>query len=256
MALKLVVDTLEGVAAEVQPLYVKDEATGKFRLGVEGLPDVSKLETALQGERTSAAEARKALKDFQALGDPAKIKQIMSAFESSAEMKLIAEGKFDEVIKMRTEKMQQEFAAQLKTAGEQVEAERTKGSKWVGRVLDQAIINAANAVGIHKSAFEDALFRARAIFTIDDDGNPIQKTKEGAVVMGKDGATPFSPTDWIESMREKAPHWFPAGGGSGSPPNGGGGSPGAKVMKRSAFENLSPQARLEASKAGISLVDG
>jgi hypothetical protein len=63
------------------------------------------------------------------------------------------------------------------------------------------------------------------MFTLDENGNAVQLDGDSQVVIGKDGKTPFNPAEWLDSMRESAPHWFPAGAsgsGSGNDKRGGG----------------------------------
>lgn len=72
------------------------------------------------------------------------------------------------------------------------------------------------------------------MFALDESGQAVQRDAEGNLVIGKDGKTPYSPAEWLESMRETAPHWFPAGAsgsGSGGGAKGGGAGP-AKVRSQ------------------------
>ena len=104
-------------------------------------------------------------------------------------------------------------------------------------------------------AVEDALFRARTLFTLDGDGNAVQ-VKDGQVVIGKDSKTPYSPAEWLEGMKESAPHWFPAGGSGGGAPGGKGpGGSGAKTMKRADFDSLNPLEKATKIKEGVVPVD-
>jgi hypothetical protein len=55
------------------------------------------------------------------------------------------------------------------------------------------------------------------MFQLDENGHAVQIGDDGQPVLGKDGKTPFNPAEWLDSMKEAAPHWFPAGAsGSGS----------------------------------------
>jgi len=57
-------------------------------------------------------------------------------------------------------------------------------------------------------------------------------------VLGKDGKTPFSPAEWIESMTEIAPHWFPASSSGGGASGSGSGTSKAALMQMPAKERM------------------
>lgn len=248
--LQLIVDSVDSIPEAHRPLY--EERDGKFHLAVEGLEDTSGLKSALQKERETAKTVRQALKNLeeQFSGiDPVKVRDMMSKLDADGESALIAAGKIDEVIAKRTEKLKTELQKQVDDAAKQVEKERGKTNKFSQRVLDNNIRAAAAKAGLHSHAIEDALLRARSMFTVDEDGNAVQLDEDYIVVLGKDGKTPYSPLEWLEGMIDKAPHWFPAGMSGGSAPGGKDPNPsGKRTMKRSQFNALSPVEQSSTSK--------
>lgn len=243
MALKLVIDKLEDVAEGVRTMYV--EKDGKFHLDVDGIEDTSGLKSALQKERDLAKASAKALKDMQEQFsgiDPAKVKEMMARLDNDGEAKLIAEGKIDEVVAKRTEKLQKELQKQVDAAHGEAKTAAERAKKFEQRVLDNHIRQAAAKAGLHVNAVEDALFRGRSMFSLNDDGDAIQVSSDGTIVLGKDGKTPFSPAEWLEGMKETAPHWFP-NGSSGGGGKGGKGGTGAQDLS-----HLTPTARMNAAR--------
>jgi hypothetical protein len=244
-ALPLSVDKLDSVPEAQRSLYVEHE--GKFRLDVEGLEDNSGLKSALQKERDAVKEAKRVAKEIEEryVGiDPAKVREMMSKLDQDGEAALIAAGKIDEVIAKRTEKFKTETQRRIDEAVANATAAAGRAKKFEQRVLDNHIRQAATKAGLHQHAIEDALFRARSMFSLSEDGDAIQLGTDGAPVLGKDGKTPFSPVEWLEGMKETAPHWFPAsssGGGAG----GGKGTPGGNGKDLS---HLPPAARMAAAR--------
>lgn len=243
MALALKVEKLDAVPEAQRALYKATE--GGFTLDVDGLEDTSGLKTALEKERlankaakTAAAQAvADALKPFEGI-DPVKTKAMLSQFENDEEATLIAAGKVGEVVTRRMSKREAELAKQVKAANDAAEAATGVANTFKTRVLDNHIRAAAAKSGLHVHAVEDALLRARAIFSLSDTGEAVQVGPDGHPVLGKDGKTAFSPAEWLDSMKETAPHWFPAGNsGGGSGGNKGGGGDG-KTMKRATFDGL------------------
>ena len=255
MGLKLIVDKLEDVPEALRDQYAKTE-DGTFRLSVDGVEDPAGLKKALKAERDARAEFEKRLKAFDGV-DAEEAKALKAKLEGDEELQLINSGNKEKLRERWTEKMRSEYEKKLKAASDAAEEAKKTGSKWSSRVLDNNVREAAAKVGLHSHAVEDALFRARAMFQLDDDGNAVQ-LRDGAVVVGKDGKTPFGPTEWLESMRETAPHWFPAmASGSGASQQRTSGNGSAKhTIKRSAFDTLDHKQRAAFVKAGGAILDG
>lgn len=218
MGLKVVVDSIDAVDEKYRDLYVKGD-DGKFRLDAE-IEDVSGLKTALQKERDTSKAALKRVSEFEtrfAGIDPDQVRAILDRVANDAEAKLIAEGKIDEVIEKRTERLRADADKRVNDAVNDAKSARERADRFSQRVLDDQIRAAAAKAGIHAHAVDDALFRGRSMFALDENGHAVQLGDDGQPVLGKDGKTPFSPAEWLDSMKEAAPHWFPAGAsGSGS----------------------------------------
>lgn len=202
----------------------------------------------LLGKLAKNAETLKRYEGF----DPEKLKDLQQRLDQDEDTKLFSEGKKDVVINKYTERMRSDHEAKLAAAAQALEAQKAATQSYRNRVLDNEI--RAVATDLHKGAIEDALLVARQVFTLDETGNAVQLDKDGRPIMGKDGKTPFSPKEWIESMKETKPHWFPAmssGSGSGSAtPDGKGG----KTISRAAFAKLGPVEQATAIKT-YTLVD-
>lgn len=263
-AIQLEVDAASHAALPeaMRSLYIAGN-DGKFKLDVTGIEDTGGLKTALEKERQSVKEAKaaakKAVEDalapFQGI-DPVKTKEMLAKFENADEAALIAAGKIDEVINKRMEKHNAAQQKILEAAELAKDGALEVASTFMERVLDNHIRAAAAKAGVHTSAIDDALLRARNLFSLDDNGNPVQFDEDDeTVVLGKDGKTPFSPDEWLESMKETSPHWFPAGASGGGAQGGAKGSNGAKTIKRVAFEALGPIERAAAMKEKMIVVD-
>jgi ribosomal protein L22 len=235
MSLQLIVDTLEGLAEPVAALYAKGE-DGKFKLGVDGVPDVTNLQKALRAERDARAAADRIAKDFEGL-DATEVRNMLKQMEGNEEAQLLKAGKIDDVIARRTQKLVQENERKLKEAMDKVSAESSRAQKLIAKVLDGAVTAAASKAGLHPQAIDDAMLHARAIFSLDDGGNAVQMGEDGKPVLGKDGKTPFTPAEWLESMREQKPHWFPATANGGGARNSSG-TPRQDLSKLSPVERM------------------
>jgi len=233
------------------------EKDGKFTVDLSKVEfeDTGGLKTALEKERQAVKDAKAAakqaiadaLKAYEGI-DPVKTKALLAKFDNEEEATLIAAGKLDEVI---TRRMSKHTAAQQKLIDEATAREKAAqetANTFKGRVLDNHIRAAAAKAGLHPFAVEDALLRARSLFSLDAKGEAVQLGTDGVPVLGKDGKTAFTPTEWLESMKETAPHWFPVSGSGGGAGGSGGASGNGKTITRAAFDALSPTERAKVVK--------
>jgi hypothetical protein len=238
----------------VKALYV--ERDGKFALDVEGVEDTAGLKSALEKERKTAREETRLRKEFEKRFegiDPDEVRKMMEKLGGDEEASLIKAGKIDEVVARRMEKSAKAAEKAVKDADARAAKKDEENAKLKQRALDERVRAAATKAGLHANAVDDALFRARTIFTFNGD-EVVQLDTDGHPVMGKDGKTPFGPVEWLEGMKDTAPHWFPAGA-SGSGAAGGTKGGGSKTMKRSAFDALGAMERAQVVKDKVTIVD-
>lgn len=235
-----------GGGGDTPPLAPSPEVQAQIAAAVEAAVGGLKTKNSeLLGKLKAAGEnaAR-----FEGI-DPDAVRNILSKFANDEEAGLIAAGKIDEVLDKRTTRMKAGFEQETAKERAAREAAETRADKFSRRVLENGIRAEAAAAGLHQYAIDDALLRASATFKLDDEGNPV--AVEDA--FGKDGK-PLTLKEWFSDMKDKAPHWFPASA------NGGGAQQsnvtmGAKTMKRTQYEAMSPLDQRAAVKAQIKIVD-
>lgn len=211
------------------------------------------------GEKKGLQEKLDALsKQWDGL-DPAVVKNLVDRMNNDEETKLIAEGKIDEVVERRVEAMKTDLETRLASATEKLETlEGEKGSltgKVKNLIIDGMVRQAGGELKMLPTAMEDAIHRAKGRFELDENDKPVARDDSGALLIGKDGKTPLSPTEWLESMKESAPHWFPTPQGAGAGGGTGAGQTGQFTLTRTQARD--PQAYREAKslaeKAGQTL---
>lgn len=185
--------------------------------------------------------------------DPEAAKKLVETMDHDEDLKLFSEGKKAVVIDKYTERMRTSHAAELEAEKQRTIEQQKRGDAYQNAVLDNQIRSVTNEC--HKGAIDDALLLARQIFTLDAKGVAVKLDSEGRPELGKDGKTPFSPSEWMEMQRELKPHWFPAassGGGSG----GASGAAGTgKTIKRAAYDALTPVQQGGVARSGVQIVD-
>jgi hypothetical protein len=208
MAINAVVENLDGLDDGIKSLYKQSE-DGKFRLDVVGGEDVSVLKGALDKER----EARKALEKAQKDGS-GETETLKAKLREAEDAILKAEGNTQALAAKQVERMKEDFEKREAGALASKEAAELRAKSFESKVFENSI--RASASVLHPSAVEDAILNAKSVFSLGDDGELVAKDKDGNLIYGKDGKTPLSPKEWLESLKEDKPHWFPAQGGSGT----------------------------------------
>ncbi|OFD19136.1 hypothetical protein, partial [Acinetobacter baumannii] len=210
MSLPFIVDSLDAIKEEHRALYV--EENGKFRLDLEGYEDPKGLKSALQSERDAAKNAKlelqKLQKQFEGI-DPEIVKKVFAQIDQDEEAKLIAEGKVNEVIQKRTEKMREEHEKLLKAEKERADKAEAYAQKFKQSVIQSQIVQAAVELEALPEATADIAFLAQSKFALDENGKAVAVDENGEVVIGKDGQTALSPKEWVESLREQKPYFWP-----------------------------------------------
>jgi len=205
--------------------------------GVEITPEIQAIidqqvadqVSGLKNKNNSLIGSEKALKEklaaFEGI-DPVAVRSILQRFSNDEEAKLISEGKIDEVLTKRTDRMRGDFDTKLKAANERADKAEGISKRYCDRVLGDSIRSAALKAGALPGATDDFIFRSKGMFTLGEDGEAVAVDKDGNVMLGKDGKSPLSPLEWAESLKEVAPHlWAAAAGtGAGEHKNGGTGA--------------------------------
>lgn len=192
-----VVQTAIAAAVEAATLGLKNKNT-------ELLGSLRTTKTELDGFKTQ----------FEGL-DINAVKALLTKVGQDEETRLLAEGKLDEVITKRTERLRTDYDAKLAAEKGRADKAEAFAAKYSDKVLADSIRAAAIKAGALPEAAEDIILRARGTFKLSEDGEAIATDRDGEVVYGKDGKTPLSPLEWAESLRETATHLWPRAQGAG-----------------------------------------
>lgn len=190
-----------------------DQAAAIKKAVEEAVAGLKSKNSELLGNLKKATDK---LKEFDGI-DPSAVRSILSKFASDEEAALLAKGEIDTVLGKRTERLQADYDKKLKTEAERASKAEAKAAKLADRTLAGALRDVAIKTGALPEAMEDIVLRARSVWRLSDDGEPIAVDADGVVILGKDGKTPLRPHEWAESLRETAPHLWPKAQGSNAP---------------------------------------
>lgn len=190
-----------------------DDLTKQIAAMQESVGKLENKNKELLGENRNLKEG---LKSWEGL-DPKNIRNLMDKINNDEELKLITEGKHDEVIKRRTEKLEAGYQAQLRTKEEEANKYKSEfekaNSKVTELLIDSSITQEFVKAKGEDFAIPDILHRAKSVWTIEN-GEAVPRDKNGNILQGKNGV--MTQSEWIDSLRTTAPHLFPASTGAGA----------------------------------------
>lgn len=226
MALKAIVDTLEGLEEHIAGLYT--QRGDKFELsveipgidGVKSYTDFANLNSALRKERTD----HKAIKDrFAPLGER-KVEDILTVFDRLPELEAKAAGALDDTkietivngrLTAKLAPVERELLTTREALAQRDTVIQSFQQKEVQRTIGDSVRKATSILKVVDTAVEDVTLLAERVFTIDENGKVVAKDNVGC--------TPgISPEVWLNEMQTKRPHWWGPSTGGGAGGAGGG----------------------------------
>ena len=225
MALKMALDTLDGLDEHIKPLYVEHE--GKFKLAVDGLEDTSGLKSALEKERKARRDAEQRAKS--ALGSD----------------------ELEEFERLRAEaaksKGAEEIVNQLKTRHQREIEARDKQTQAYRATLEKTVLEstASKLLAEHKGNVGLLMPHIQAALRVEEADGQFNVVPANAASL----------EDVVSGLKTAFPAAFYDSGHSGSGAPGGKGSLGGKTMASSEFNKLSPKAQAQFMADGGALTE-
>lgn len=149
--------------------------------------------------------------------DPAAVKNMFSTFEQNEELKLISEGKYEDVIHKRIEKSQAEFTSKLDALTKErdglLESSKTSSSQIRDLLIDSSVVTEFVKQGGSETAIDDIKLRAKSVFDIEE-GNAVPRGPDGELLVGANGT--MTQEEWVTKMKQTAPHLFKGSKGASS----------------------------------------
>jgi hypothetical protein len=247
MALKLRVKSKEEVPAEQLPFYV--ERDGAWVLDVEGgYAEKGKLDEF----RAANIALRKEIEDLQARFDgidPGEVRKLAEEKRRLEEAQQLKAGDFEKVLETRLKTVKADHDKALVTLSSERD---TLNARLASIQIDQAVVTEATKRGLRPTALPDITARARHTFRLVN-GVPQAFEGDGQTPRaGRDGVTPLSLAEWLDTQVSDAPHLFESSAGGGAAGNGSGGVGGRKNPFRKGAEwNVTEQMRLLKSDPGL-----
>jgi len=236
MPLKFSVESLEGLDESVAGLYSK-HTDGKYYLEVEGAVAKNKVDE-FRENNISLKQQLEELQDRYGNIDVDKYNELLKAAEQDEGKKRVPMEKVDEIVAERTRKMKEEHQNQVEAL---TNNNNSLSDQLNGLLIDGAVRNAAVEAKVRPGALEDVVLRANRTFKVVD-GKAVAHDEKGNIVYGRDGTSPLSPSEWLQSLKSSADHLFEQSQGGGA----GGGDNRSSGNSRQDSANMSPLQKIAA----------
>jgi hypothetical protein len=175
-------------------------------------------------------EKKKLMENFKDL-DPEKAKEALKFLEENEEARLIQEGKFEEIVEKKVSQIKSDYEAKMAELQKQLEQFESASveykTKFETKVVEDTIRDTAIKAGVRPEALTDVLMRATQIFSLGEDGSVEARDSQGNLMKIDDLV--LTPDNWIKSLKESAPHYWPPSQGAGAT---GSGANSGDVMKK------------------------
>jgi hypothetical protein len=216
-----------------------------------------KLISERRADAAKVKEIEDRLKAFDGI-DPVKTRELLDAMDKNVELKLIKDGKIEEVINGRVERLRKDHETQLNGVTEKLTEAEKREAAYKAQIFDLTVgsgVAAAAAGKVNADATPLVQMLARDVFRMGEDGKIEPRNKDGALLYGKDGKTPLSYAEWIDSLVDTHPSLFPAKTGGGARGNGRA-ADGKKEITRADFDRLDPATKSKRMSDGFVVIDG
>ena len=151
------------------------------------------------------------LKSFDGL-DAKELIKLKKMVDESEESELLQQGRFDEVVNRRTEKLRlahEQSMAELQSNYTDLQSKSERVTSAFEEYKIQLAVNtAANTAGALNTAIPDIVNRSKGLFSIDSDGQIYQRDEHGDIRKDKTGKA-LDPSQFISNLQREAPHFWP-----------------------------------------------
>ncbi len=242
-ALKLTVDSLDGIDDAIKPLYVEDG--GKFKLSVEGIEDTTALKGALQKERKAREDRDKQAKVWERIGKtPDEISELLEAQQQREQTEAERKGEWDKLRAQMNDKHQTELKNKDETIGQ------------MRKRLEAELVDAKAVSAIASADGNPRLLLnvVKGFVKVDDGFNVVVVDSKGDPRVNAKGE-PLSISDLITELRSDSDYGqaFKGSGQSGGgtqPGHSNGGMPKPPHNRRSEFSRAERIAYVESFGGG------
>jgi hypothetical protein len=187
-------------------------------LSTEVRAAIEKEVTGLKVKNEELLNEKKKLAEKYKDLDPEKAMEALKFIEENETAKLLQEGRFEELIEKNTSQIKSDYEARLEEVTSQLDAVINDSQKYKSlyekKIVDDEIQKVALKAGVMPEALKDVLLNASSIFQLGEDGSVEARDADGNLKKIDDLI--LTPENWIKSLKETSPYYWPPSQGAGA----------------------------------------
>lgn len=179
--------------------------------------------SGLKGKNTELLKKMKVASEQNKLYegiDLEKVQTLQKQIDENEEMRLLSEGKTEEVVARRVENMQRDHESTLTALNGKITDLETflkgKEEDLTKLVIDGQIREAYVNLDFEPSAMDDTIRNGREVFVMGDDGKAVPRDSSGNIIFGKDGKSPLTAAEWLDGVADTKKYLRRESKGSGA----------------------------------------
>lgn len=178
------------------------------------------------------------------------LKPIKTKLKEDVTLKMLSEGKHEEVFNKVKEERDEEWRERLSNKEIEFNKEKEELLKYKEKVTDyifkDKFSEIASNTRLNKSAYKDVIEKIKSEFTINEDGNLISKDNK----LNSQGK-PLTVNDWIDNQSKERPYWFDGISGAGTVNHQSLNNTAGKKLTEDQIKNLTMKEYKEYKKKGL-----
>lgn len=176
---------------------------------------VAEATTGLLSKNNELLKEKKTLQErFKDIKDPQEALEALRLVNDNQEIRMIKEGRIDELIALKTDGIRSDYDAKLTELNTTLENERKTGTQYKTmfhtKMVEDTLRDAAMVAKIRPEAIPDVIMRGMGVFSLGEDNKTIEaRDGHGKLVKIDDGTKILTPSLFIEQLKRTAPHFWP-----------------------------------------------
>lgn len=159
------------------------------------------------------AEKKKLQERFKGITNPEDALEALKFITENEDVRMIKEGRLDEVIERRTSTLKSDYEAKIGELSSTLETERKKGQQYESlfktKMVEDALRDAALAAKVRPTAVKDIVLRGMGVFALSEDNTTIEARDGRGKLLKTADEKILNPILWIEGLKTEAPHFWP-----------------------------------------------
>lgn len=215
----------------IEDAALREKANTEFNTQIESLKlslkdEFTKETEGLRTSQQQLLDEKKKLQEKYKNIDPDEAIKALQLVKGNEEVKLLSEGKLEEVVQKRLSSIQSDHETKITEMNSQLDGLAGSSIKYKtmyqSTVIDTALRAEALNAGILPAAIGDVLNQGKPIFILAEDEFTVEARDANGKLRKTDDEKVLTVANWVETLKKSHPHYWPPSKAAGFNPGGAG----------------------------------